>query len=124
MAEFEALEAGIQAAVKQQGDYLGSHTILETLAYMNADSTTARSVASYYEYVPLGEPWEYAGPDLVADWFRRNVRIYRNILALAESSDDRILVIYGAGHLGWLRQMAANDPRVQLRTLAEVLDQR
>jgi hypothetical protein len=124
MAEFDSLEAGIRAAVKEQADYLRSHTILETLLYMNADSTTARAVASYYEYVPLGEPWEYAGPDLVADWFRRNIRIYRNIVALVGSPDERVLVVYGAGHLGWLRQMAASDARVQLRTLAEVVRQR
>jgi hypothetical protein len=124
MAEFDAITAGVQDAVTRQGDYLQSHTIIETLLYMNADSTTARAVASYYEYVPLGEPWEYAGPDLVADWFRRNIRIYRNIVALAESPDDRILVIYGAGHLGWLRQMTASDGRVRLRTLAELLPQR
>jgi hypothetical protein len=110
--------------VKEQGDYLRSHTILETLLYMNDDSTTARAVASYYQYVPLGEPWEYAGPDLVADWFRRNVRIYRNIVALAGSPDERVLVIYGAGHLGWLRQMAASDESVELRTLAELVAQR
>jgi hypothetical protein len=63
-------------------------------------------------------------PDLVADWFRRNIRIYRNIVALVGSPDERVLVVYGAGHLGWLRQMAASDARVQLRTLAEVVRQR
>ncbi len=28
-------------------------------------------------------------------------------------------VIYGAGHLGWLQQDAANDPSVKLRKLSE-----
>jgi hypothetical protein len=49
------------------------------------------------------------------------MRIYRNIVALAKSPDDRILVIFGAGHLGWLRQMTASEGRVRLRSLAEVL---
>jgi hypothetical protein len=29
-----------------------------------------------------------------------NVRIYNNIVNLIDSSSERILVIYGAGHLG------------------------
>lgn len=77
-------------------------------------------MASYYAYVPFGEPWEYAGPELVARWFERNIKIYRNIRALATSPDDRILVIMGSGHLGWLRQNVENDPAVPLRTLADL----
>jgi hypothetical protein len=77
-------------------------------------------VGAYYNYVPFGEPYEYAGPDLIAKWFERNVRIYRNIRALITSPGDRVLVIYGAGHLGWLRQMAEDDPNVRLRKLSDL----
>jgi hypothetical protein len=122
--QFQAIETGIAARVKEEGDFLQSHTVLETLEYMNSDVRVARAVAEYYEWVPFGEPFEYAGPDLLAAWFQRNIRIYRNIVALAESPDDRILVIYGAGHLGWLRQDIANDSRVRLRKLADLTGQR
>jgi len=121
--QFEAMMAGVAAMVKRQGDFLQSHTVLETLEYMNSDSSVARDVASYYDYVPYGEPFEYAGPDLLAAWFQRNIRIYRNIVALAESPNERILVIYGAGHLGWLRQDIANDSNVRLRKLADLTGQ-
>ena len=47
------------------------------------------------------------------------MRIYCNIVNLIESPKERILVIYGAGHLGWLRMAAENDPTVRLRKLAE-----
>ncbi len=52
-------------------------------------------------------------------WFQRNIRIYRNILSVIDSPNDRILVIYGAGHLGWLQQDIASDTSVKLRKLAE-----
>jgi hypothetical protein len=51
---------------------------------------------------------------------QRNIHIYHNIVALIDSPNDRILVIYGAGHLGWLRQDIADDASVRLRTLAEL----
>jgi hypothetical protein len=39
---------------------------------------------------------------------------------LIESPNERILVIYGAGHLGWLRQNVANDAAVRLRKLSDL----
>ncbi len=40
---------------------------------------SAEGIASYYAFVPYGEPWDYAGPDLLAAWYQRNIRIYHNI---------------------------------------------
>jgi hypothetical protein len=115
--KFDALAAGTGARVKAEGDFLRTHTVLEMLGLMNADSSVATSVAAYFAFVPYGQPYEYAGPDLLAAWYQRNIRIYHNIVALIDSPNDRILVIYGAGHLGWLRQDIANDASVKLRTL-------
>ena len=120
MDKFNALEAITGARVKAQGDFLQSHTVLETLEYMNSDSLVAKSIAEYFAFVPYGEPWEYAGPDLLAMWYQRNIRIYHNIFALVSSPNDRILVIYGAGHLGWLQQNVANDASVRLRKLSDL----
>jgi hypothetical protein len=90
--------------VKAQGAYLGSHTMLETLLYMNSDERVARDIGFYLRQAHLGEPYDWRAPDLVSDWFRRNMRIFSNIAQLAGSPSERILVIYGAGHLGWLRR--------------------
>jgi hypothetical protein len=119
-ARFDSLNARTGAMVKEQGDFLASHTVLETLQFMNDDARAARDVGMYFAIARYGEPYEYAGPDLLAAWYQRNIRIYRNIVALIDSPSERILVIYGAGHLGWLRQDVANDPSVRLRKLAEL----
>jgi hypothetical protein len=55
----------------------------------------------------------------LSDWFRRNMRIFGNIVRLVESPGERVLVIYGAGHLGWLQYHFANDPEFRLRKLPE-----
>jgi hypothetical protein len=118
--QLDALSASAARMVKEQGEFLKSHTILETLEFMNSDSKVAQDVAWYYACVPYGEPGDYAGPDLLALWFQRNIRIYHNIVSLIESPNEKILVIYGAGHLGWLRQDIANDTTVQLRKLSDL----
>ena len=117
--EVEALMNEVGVMVKAQNDYLASHTVLETLLHMNADSKVAQDVGFYYRQAHFGEPGDWAGADLVSDWFRRNLRIYSNIVGLVDSANERVLVIYGAGHLGWLRQSFANDPSFRLRKLAE-----
>ena len=117
--EMEALMSEIGVMVKAQGEYLASHTVLETLLYMNADSKVAQDVGFYYRQAHFGEPGDWAGADLVSDWFRRNMRIYSNIVGLVDSPKERVLVIYGAGHLGWLQHSFASDPSFRLRKLAD-----
>ena len=117
--ELDALMEQIGAGVKAQSAYLTSHSILDTLVYMNADDKVAQDVGFYFRQGQLGEVWDQAGADLVAAWFRRNMHIYSNIARLIESPAERILVIYGAGHLGWLQYAFANSPNIRLRKLAE-----
>ena len=117
--ELEAIETEIGTMVKAQDAYLGSHTVLETLLYMNSDDKVAEDVGYYYREAGFGEPGDWAGADLVSEWFRRNMRIYSNVLQLVESPNERVLIIFGAGHLGWLRNNFASNPNLRLRRLAE-----
>jgi hypothetical protein len=121
--ELDAMMAGIGERVKAQSAYLASHTILETLLYMNADDYVAQDLGFYYRQASFGELGDWAGADLVAEWFKRNIRIYSNIMRLVDSPNERILVIYGAGHLGWLRQDFGGNPDLRLRKLAEFVRQ-
>jgi len=120
--EFDEFLADLRSIVRATDEYLGSHTVLETLRYMNSDDYVAQSMASDYRIARFGEPWNWAGPDLVSDWFRRNMRIYSNILQLIESPDERVLVVFGAGHLGWLRHDFDSDPAVRLRKLSDLTE--
>jgi hypothetical protein len=117
--EMDAISDAFGAEVKAQGEHLASHTILETLLYVNAEEKIARDLGLYQRMAHLGEPGDWAGADLLADWYRRNARIFTNVTRLVESPGERVLVIFGSGHLGWLRQAVASDPTLRLRTLAE-----
>lgn len=118
-ANLEAVMGEIGEMVKEQGEYLKTHTVLQALLYMNSDARVAQDVGSYYLLARYGEPGDYAGPDLLAEWYRRNVRIYNNVTKLVATPEDRVLVIFGGGHLGWLRQAFAADPTLRLRQLEE-----
>ena len=117
--KLEAMLGEIGETVKAQGEYLKSHTVLQTLLYMNSEAKVAQDVGFYYRQARYGEPGDYAGPDLLAEWYRRNVRIYNNVSKLLSGPDDRVLVIFGAGHLGWLRHDFGADPQLRLRKLED-----
>jgi hypothetical protein len=117
--ELDAIMAEFGEIVKAQGAYLASQTILETLLYMNSDARVTQELGLYQRLAHFGEPGDWAGADLVSDWFRRNMRIYSNVVRLADSPNERILVIFGSGHLGWLQRSFASDPSLRLRRLAE-----
>jgi pheromone shutdown protein TraB len=46
----------------------------------------------------------------VANWYKRNLRIFANINRITEPGKDRILVIIGAGHLKLLKEFAGDAP--------------
>lgn len=116
--ELDALMAEVGAMVKADDAYLASHSILDMLVKLNADEKVAGDVGLYMRQAEFGEPWDWAGADLVSDWFRRNMRIYTNVMQIAPPG-ERVLLIYGSGHLGWLQYAFASNPRVRLRKLAE-----
>lgn len=117
--ELDEIMGGFSDQVKSQSEYLSSHTILETLLYMNTDAKTSEDVGLYYRLAHFGDVGDWAGADLLSDWIRRNLRICNNVMRLVDSPHERILGIYGAGHLAWLRQNFSSDPTVQLRKLVE-----
>jgi FAD/FMN-containing dehydrogenase len=117
--ELEEIMGGFDAKTKAQGEYLAAHTILETLLWMNSDEKVEYENGLYYRLGHFGQVGDWAGADLLADWFHRNIRIYSNITQLVDSPAERILVIYGAGHLTWLRRDFASDPTIDLHMLSE-----
>src|SRR5438034_5903488 len=57
--DLDAMMGEIGAMVKAENAYLASHTVLETLLYMNADDKVAEDVGFYYREAQFGEPWDW-----------------------------------------------------------------
>ncbi|MEM6318819.1 MAG: DUF5694 domain-containing protein [Bacteroidota bacterium] len=63
------------------------------------------------ETVLSGAGDNYIGADAVARWYRRNLKIYANVLDFANFEEpDRILIIYGASHIWTLKQFFEDSP--------------
>jgi Family of unknown function (DUF5694) len=117
--ELDQVMSGFGEKSKAQGEFLASHTILETLLWMNSDENVAYEDGLYMRLAHFGEVEDWPGADLNSDWYRRNMRIFSNITHLVDSPNERVLVIYGSGHLSWLQHNVSSDPTLRLRKLAE-----
>jgi hypothetical protein len=63
----------------------------------------------YFDYALLGDSTQYPGANWVANWYGRNLKIFANLVRLAAEPGDRVLVIYGKGHLSLLGQFAGQS---------------
>jgi hypothetical protein len=61
----------------------------------------------------IGGGNDHPGVDVVAQWYRSNLHIFANLLRLVTSPADRILVIYGQGHVKLLRSFIEGSPDLQ-----------
>ena len=64
----------------------------------------------------------FFGPDFVTGWwFNRNLRIFRNMQKIGAGPSDRILVIFGAGHMNLLDLFIDASPEYKLVRPSEYL---
>ncbi|HMC97732.1 MAG TPA: DUF5694 domain-containing protein, partial [Flavobacteriales bacterium] len=80
------------------------HTLLESFKYHNGDKMLDRDFGAYLAGdFTLGD---HRGADALAmHWYSRNLRIFRNIQSLPLKPTDRVMVLFGAGHMGVLEHL-------------------
>lgn len=97
------------------------NTLLAIFLAMNDDQALDRGYGAYLNgYFKLPG---HRGADVHAlHWYSRNLRIFRNIQDITTSPDDRILVVFGAGHMGILNHLFACSPEYKLVRLADLVE--
>lgn len=96
------------------------HSLLEIFLALNDDHALDRDYGAYLNgYFKLPR---YQGADVHAiHWYSRNLRIYRNIQDITTGPEDRILVVFGAGHMGILKHLFECDPSYELVRLRDLI---
>lgn len=87
-------------------------SLLKYFKYLNAPTNLHRDFGAYLvgDY-KLGKT---KGADILAiDWYDRNLRIFRNFQNIHAKPNDRILVLFGSGHIAILNQLLTSSPEYQ-----------
>ena len=94
-----------------------THGILAALKQANDEKNIKQDLGNYLIGLFKYESQEndFAGVDFeTGRWFNRNLKIFRNIQRINAKTSDRILVIYGAGHLNILNYLFECSPEYNL----------
>jgi hypothetical protein len=87
-------------------------TLTEHLYFINKTKNRLKDHQAYLtESILEGAGDNYLGADGVARWYRRNLRIFSNAYDITDfDNEDRLLLIYGSGHVWQLRQLFIDSP--------------
>ena len=94
-------------------------TLPEYFLWMNSDENITMGHGIYLvDDFKLGigaseEDNRYFGADMRTSWYNRNLRIFQNIIRMMDGSEERILVIIGAGHLPILKHCIETSPEFE-----------
>lgn len=81
----------------------------DTLRKMNDPAFVERGNALYLQMARVGDVANPVGAEQVGIWYARNIKIFANLARLAKPG-DRIIVIYGQGHLPLLQSLIREMP--------------
>ena len=102
----------VMADAKAKQERLRHSTVSEYLAFINQPEEYHKN--HRWDVISNLEPGDgvalYEKTDLATNWYRRNLRIFTNLLR-ATDPGDRVLLIIGNGHLHILKDLAKDSPQ-------------
>jgi hypothetical protein len=115
---FQGAIAGVQSSLEDaQGP---DKSLLDALRFHNGP-WGMQGNGLYLKLAVLGTDEDPAGAEVVAAWYERNLKIYSNIARLVEGPEERVLVIFGSGHLPQLVGFFDENPDYEVVSALDVL---
>lgn len=102
--------AEVEAMQKRQAQM----TVREALVELNEPQLQDRTKDFYLQLARVRSKDKFVGADALAIWYQRNFRILTNLTQIIDSPQDRVLVIFGQGHIPYLRDGIKSSPDMQL----------
>lgn len=64
---------------------------------------------------------KYEGADIIADFYKRNIRMYSNFCDIPLTKNDRVLIILGATHTAYFDVFLENNPKYKVENTLDHL---
>ena len=120
LAYVQRMMTAVQTELNRQQREL---TIPAMLRFHNDPASIAAGHGIYLRMNEVGAGDGYAGANVLAGWYERNIRIVANIQKLA-TPGARVIVIIGSGHAAILRELIRHDPALRLVEANDYLPER
>jgi hypothetical protein len=118
---YQQIMAASQRDVDETQARMATASISELLCWQNELDTLQASHRIYLMLSCIGMGKQYVGVEWVKGWYERNLKIFANLTRIVTSPQDRILVIYGAGHIPLLAQFIQDSGLYRQETVERYL---
>lgn len=110
MAAFgKLMEQDIQPQTKMQKEV----PLRDSLLFINDPERLQRGHGIYVQMARVGDAANPIGAEQMAIWYTRNIRIFGHLARIAKPG-DRMVVIYGSGHVPILQQLVRVMPGMKV----------
>lgn len=99
----EVLEASMD-------ERLADSTVTRYHRFLNEEAALHYNEGMFDDLLRFGGEG-YAGPDALARWYRRNLRMAHNVWRALDDDTERVLFLVGAGHVHVLRHLFTEFPQ-------------
>ncbi|HEV3413257.1 MAG TPA: DUF5694 domain-containing protein [Puia sp.] len=99
------------------------HSLTDVIISNNTPEVIASGADLYnLVYARVGEGQEYPGADLASDFYKRNMRIYTNILRQIDIAHDKAIMVYiGSGHVSFLKEIFSSSLLFEVEDIVPLL---
>jgi hypothetical protein len=120
-ALLNSTQKNMQAEYDRRNERFVNQPMVKQFLYLNDPAQIENDHADYFYLLRIGEGTKYIGANWLASWYNRNFKIIAHIIRVTDSSQDRVLAIYGAGHLKLLNQIATESRYFQIESPSKYL---
>jgi hypothetical protein len=107
--ELDALGAWVDEQLAKESKILAEQGVAGELRFVNDPANLAGSQSFYRSMTGFGGGGDQPGAELLTAWYKRNFVLCARIAQQAKPG-DRIVVMFGAGHVFLLRQCVSEMP--------------
>ncbi len=116
---YQQIMAAGQRDVDETQARMATASISKLLCWLNEPARLQASHQIYLLLSCIGAGKQYVGVEWVKGWYERNLKIFVNLTRIVTSPQDRVLVIYGAGHIPLLAQFI-HDSGLYMQEAVEI----
>lgn len=95
-------------------------SLLENFKYINSTNVIKREFGAYISGGQFDSE-NFEGPDALSMfWMNRNLRIFKNITDIGFDENDRLIIIFGSGHIPILKWFFETSPKFEIVNFNEL----
>ena len=118
MANTKASDSLYVQNIMQSYETLNKKPLLEQFSIINTTKYKMETFDLYNFLATMHTPNHFEGSDIIAEFYKRNLRMYTNFSDIPLTKNDRVLILMGATHTAYFDIFIGNSPKYALENTA------